>query len=244
MHVHTVCRALSILCNMTYTSPNAGADLQVNARQLAQENSWWDGRIGCFGPLRFFMQIPGQETDRILLHLRDPRDVLTSMFYSYCYSHPGEIAPMNGYRREIAQLGIDEFVIRMATSAQPPINGDYGTGGHVWDLCGNVVNRYRRYIHELLGKANVQLITYEQMVLDSATWLAKVASAFAPQRENQLIPQLRELCCVTKPVEQDDVWAHKRHVAPGNYKSQLQTVTIAKLNELFADTMEKLGYPA
>ena len=49
----------------------------------------------CFGPIRAGTAEPSipknMEFYSIILHLRDPRDVLVSMFYSYRYMHPGSI---------------------------------------------------------------------------------------------------------------------------------------------------------
>lgn len=57
---------------------------------------------GCFGPIRGGEAAPNIPDDlqyrSVLLHLRDPRDVLTSMFFSHVYSHGrggGGLIPTN-----------------------------------------------------------------------------------------------------------------------------------------------------
>lgn len=46
----------------------------------------------CFGPIRLLEAMPsipeGIEDFSVVLHLRDPRDVLVSSFFSNAFSHP------------------------------------------------------------------------------------------------------------------------------------------------------------
>ena len=83
---------------------------------------------GCFGPMRFFVPTQAFAEASIILHLRDPRDVLVSMFYSYCYMHAGEIERHTGYRKEVAEAGIDRFVLDMVGEPFYDYRGDYGIG--------------------------------------------------------------------------------------------------------------------
>jgi hypothetical protein len=241
MFLHHQCEHLCALSGLAYHSPNvAGSGL--NARALLTDKALWSTRRGCFGPVRFFVDIPNMEDFRILLHLRDPRDVLVSMFYSYCFIHAGEVTANTGYRKEAAEKGIDAFVLAKAAGDSAQYRGDYGTGGHVEDLIGNLARRYRDYIERLVGNPNVLLVKYEEMVTDYRAWLGKFLTPFPIEDKDRVIGDLAARAPQLFPKRDGDVMNHVRHVAPGDHRTKLQPATIAQLDEIFADTLERLDY--
>jgi hypothetical protein len=240
MFIHRQCELLCRLSGLPYHSPNVPGSL--DAKRLLTDRELWRTLRGCFAPVRFFVNIPRAENYRILLHLRDPRDVLVSMFYSYCYIHPGELAPNTGYRQEVAARGIDAFVLGKSSEHSQRYPGDYGTGGHVEELIGNLPRRYRDYIDNLLGKPNVTVLRYEEMVSDYRRWLEKFSEPFPIAGKAQLIEELAAQSSVLFPQRHDDVMSHVRHVTPGDHKAKLQPSTISALNERFSDTLRSLGY--
>ena len=116
MFIHQQCKLLSSLSSIGYHSPNATGNV-LNPRNLLTDKTIWQTRHGCFAPIRFYVDVPQMENYNIILHLRDPRDVLVSMFYSYCYIHDGEIDANTGYRKAVASQGIDKFVLNNDTCA-------------------------------------------------------------------------------------------------------------------------------
>lgn len=242
MFIHRQCELLCNLASIAYHSPNMPGS-GLDARRLLTDREIWETHHGCFAPLRFFVEIPGLESYEIILHLRDPRDVLVSMFYSYCYIHPGTVAPNTGYRREAATRGIDEFVLAQATTGSLHYPGDYGTGGHVQDIVGPLPNRYRAYIDRLLGKHNVTLVKYEQMVADYRSWLTDFIRPFPLHDRQQVIEQLVAQAPAFFPRRSGDVLNHVRHVTPGDYKAKLRAATIRELDEIFSDVLDALRYP-
>jgi len=241
MFLHHQCAYLCALCGMDYHSPNVPGS-GLSARALLTDPELWTSRRGCFAPIRFFVDIPNLADYRIVLHLRDPRDVLVSMFYSYCFIHAGEVPANTGLRKEAAAKGIDAFVLAKASDDSAQYRGDYGTGGHVEDLIGNVARRYRDYIERLLGKPNVVLVKYEEMVTDYRAWLGKFLRAFPIENPDRVIDALAARAPDMFPKRNADVMTHVRHVAPGDHRSKLQPATIFKLDEIFADTLERLDY--
>ena len=202
---------------------------------------------GCFGPIRSYHPMPRPDEARFLLHLRDPRDVLTSMFYSLCYSHNGPIKGGRGARAKIAAEGIDAFVMNMATATERPyrIPGDYGTGLATWDKNGNLHDRYRRYIDELLGRPNATLVRYEDMICNRDRWLRQVADVFAvPGSANlkSFEEDFQKLGGPKRTDEEENIWGHKRQVTPGDHRRKLAPRTIERLNDIFGDILERLGY--
>jgi len=242
MFIHRQCELLCGVAGLAYHSPNvAGSGL--DARRLLTDREVWETRHGCFAPVRFFVEIPRLESYEIILHLRDPRDVLVSMFYSYCHIHAGPVAPNTGYRRDAAARGIDAFVLSQATTGSLHYPGDYGTGGHVQDLIGPLPDRYRAYIDRLLGRPNVALVKYERMVADYRGWLTDFSRPFPLDDRQQVIERLVAQSPAFFPRRSADALNHVRHVTPGDYKTKLLPATIQQLDEIFSDTLEALGYP-
>jgi hypothetical protein len=242
MFLHQQCELLCRLSGLEYHSPNvAGSGL--DARRLLSDSAVWRERHGCFAPIRFFVDLPQLKDYAILLHLRDPRDVLVSMFYSYCFIHGGEVAPDTGYRRQVAAEGIDAFVLAKSSADSARYHGDYGTGGHVEHLIGNLPRRYSDYIGHVLGKPNVTLLRYEQMVTDYRGWLRQFIEPFPLRERQRLVDQLASQAVQLFPKRQRDVMTHVRHVTPGDFRAKLQPSTIRRLDDIFGDTLAALGYP-
>jgi len=242
MMLYGLCRKLARCAGYRHYSPNGG-DVLVPVRQLAEQPERWLTQPGCFGPLRIYIPVPRTEDARILLCLRDPRDVLVSMFFSYCYSHDGKIEGGKGYRGEVADRGIDEFVLRMATAELAPVIGDYGTGTQLWDLAGNVRQRYEAYVSNILDRPNTVFVRYEDMIADPASWLRAVACIFGFERPEHIEPIGMDRAFHSK-VDREDQWAHKRKVTPGDHKQKLRPETISQLNDAFGDVLTQLGYQA
>src|SRR5438105_15688389 len=114
MVLHRVLKEICALNRIRYYSPNESRNRLPFDRIFAGEDFIAKKR-GCFGPLRFFVPTKALGSANIILHLRDPRDVLVSMFYSYCFMHAGEIEAHTGYRKEVAEAGIDRFVLEMVS---------------------------------------------------------------------------------------------------------------------------------
>ena len=253
MVLDRVLRAVCEKNRIAHYSPTTGTlplDRIINGENfIANQN-------GCFGPVRFFVPTAALDSSKIILHLRDPRDLLTSMFFSYCFMHPGEVAPNTGYRKEVAAAGIDKFVLDMSGENFNRYRGDYGTGGQFGAHIGNVYDRYRRYLKEIIGKPNVLLLSYEEMVLDFPCWLKKLVTGCELHNTDEtyrfVVSQIAIQNDVTRPRERrwrtglqsggEDIGAHKRKATPGDYKEKLRPETISELNCRFSAVLDTLGY--
>jgi len=200
----------------------------------------------CFGPIRagedvalpvFLDDISNYS---VVLHLRDPRDVLTSAYYSHTYSHgiTDRFKPTSEQRKKWEEQGVDDFVINRI----PRVKKEYE------DLCAGLV-----------GKENVTLVKYEEMVTDYGRWLKEVMSAFSgfePRHKSVIDTLMREKNHEKiylklykkykddfKPAKkEEDVYSHKRQVTPGDYKRKLKDSTIDTLNSEFSSVLMSLGY--
>ena len=242
MVLHRILKDICELNRIRYYSPNESKSALPFDRVFRGQD-FIAKRRGCFGPIRFFVPTASLEEASIILHLRDPRDVLVSMFYSYCFMHAGEIERHTGYRREVAEAGIDKFVLDMVGEAFYHYRGDYGIGSRYKQHVGTVLDRYQRYLEEIFPRPNAIVVSYEEMVLSFPSWLGKIIAAFdlANPEETRTVVEARHANSVAAE-EQEDVWSHKRKVTPGDHREKLQPDTIRLLDEIFAPVLEKLGY--
>ncbi len=241
MALFRVCRQLAKAIDITLISSNGGT-LRIGQEQFALESEiWLNQPRSCVGPIRFYVPVPEMDTSRLLLQLRDPRDVLVSMFYSYCYSHPGPVEPGQGCRAEVAKQGIDTFVLKLAESEVAPVEGDYGTSANLWDIAGNLMQRYNNYVEHVLPHPNTIFVRYEDMVLNPSLWLQLVGEAFNCNRAEVLANIQRTF--LNNPIpNKENPLKHVRQVMPGDHRRKLKPETIQCLNNIFAPILQPLGY--
>ena len=243
MVLHRVLKDICDETNVRYLSENQSSKRDMlPVRKIFEGRDFIAKRNGCFGPVRFFLPSRALEEANLLLHLRDLRDVLTSMFFSYCFMHRGPVEKNTGYRRTVAEAGIDKYVLAMSSEDFLRYEGDYGTGGHYKEHIGNILTRYLRYLREVAGRPNTVLVSYEEMVRDFSSWLRKVVARFQLENEEEIYGfVLARHMDAVKP-DAEDAWSHKRKVTPGDYKEKLRPETIAELNRRFSEVLAALGY--
>jgi hypothetical protein len=241
MVLHRVLKDICQLNRIRYYSPNE-SKTAIPFDRIFAGYDFIAKKRGCFGPIRFFVPTKALDKASVILHLRDPRDVLVSMFYSYCYMHAGEIERHTGYRKEVAQAGIDRFVLDMVGDQFYDYRGDYGIGSRYKTHVGTVRDRYQTYLDELFERPNTTVVSYEEMVLSFPDWLSKIIAAFdlTNPEETRAVVEARHANTVA--AKEEDVWSHKRKVTPGDHREKLKPETIRKLDEVFAPVLEKLGY--
>lgn len=256
MVVHQVLRNICEKNNIAHYSDNQEPDKQLPYDRIFSGEDFIASRNGCFGPVRFFIHSTALASGKIVLHLRDPRDVLTSMFFSYCFMHPGEIPPNTGYRKEVAEAGIDKFVLDMSDENFSCYKGSYGTGVLYGAQIGSVRDRYATYLREVVGRPNVILLSYEEMVLNFPGWLSKLLASFELRDVEETHAFVTSRIDVEKDVTRkaamrargrtkpfgEDLSSHRRKATPGDYKEKLKPETIATLNTRFSAVLDALGY--
>lgn len=179
----------------------------------------------CYGPIREVeWPLPSSMAPyKILLLLRDPRDVLTSLYFSVAYSHTvvnNQLGEKLLKNREAAQLEtIDEWVMKPAQT---------------------FLKRYQFYCDELLGKPNVCFLKYEHMVSDFPDWFEQVNQFLSLDNVSQAL-QEKILAEANFEVE-ENINSHKRQVQPGDHKRKLKPETIAQLNSIFSEVLTSLDY--
>jgi len=184
-----------------------------------------------YGPFRSFNRgIRHIEDYKILLLLRDPRDVMVSSYYAI-YSHVTPLTEgkqalrtrMQRRKKELDQT-VDEFVINRLNSNP------------------RFLDRYQGYHKELMGKPNVLFLKYEDMVKNFDVWLDQLIEFLGMDIRREFIDRLKAEADFK--VSKEDIHKHKRQVTPGDHKRKLKPETIDILNAKTREIRKLFGYEA
>lgn len=182
-----------------------------------------------YGPMRKPISTQDPNKYRMIFFLRDPRDVAVSAYYSFGYSHG---IPKNSKRREvflenrakIQSEGIDQYAIRAAADWLAPTYKEYAL-------------LRRRASHHLY-------IRYEDYIDDPGDTIKKIFDFCDISTD---VARLKELTEAASPiVAKEDKSAelrHKRSGRSGQFRSELTTETIDRIDEIFSETLEAWGFP-
>jgi len=182
-----------------------------------------------YGPFRTFNRgIRNIEDYKILLVLRDPRDVIVSSYYAL-YSH---VTPLlegkralrlrMKRRKKVMEQTVDEFVIDRLNRNPRFLQG------------------YKDYYKELIGKPNVLFLKYEDMVENFDAWLDQLIEFLGMDIRREFIDRVKAE--VDFKVSKEDIYKHKRQVTPGDHKRKLKPETIDILNAKTREIRKFFGY--
>ncbi len=158
-------------------------------------------------------QIDDLHQYRVLLMLRDPRDVLTSAYYSFGYTHTLPIAKAErkrflAWRSKIASQTLDEFVLSLKDD---------------W------LKMYTYYCQNLIAKPNVLVLKFEDMINNFDSWLSSIIDFTNLETDRE---QLEELVHAAK----------RKQVKPTDHQKALKPETIEILNTDFHKILKTLSY--
>ena len=165
-------------------------------------------------------KLPGRK----ILMVRDPRDMLVSLFYSVKSSH------------WFPEDGTDQFFHKLRplrASAELAIDAFCASNTNVYV---NALNNYS----DLLDDSSAKIVRYEDVIF-SKVQLARLicdwfSLRFSSDRLTELVAPFDVTCREEKPN------AHVRQVEPGDHKRKLQASTIEFLNAVFAGFIRRFGY--
>ena len=174
----------------------------------------------------FIKGIPNIEDYKVIICIRDPRDILVSGYFSLAYSHavPPSISSSHEVflkrRHKTREQQIDDFVI-----------------DKIDELLGNFEN-YRN----ILESSNIPFLVlkYEEMISDFESWLRKVFS-YLEIEDSELFNQLIEEHQRTKP-KVENKYEHIRKGIHGDYLNKLKPDTIRLLNSRFDTVLKYFEY--
>ncbi len=158
---------------------------------------------------------------RTLILIRDPRDLLVSMYYSFGQSHPLSPNPLvRDYqlrrRQRIQGLSLDQFAIESAV----PLVAKF--------LALSMLAQ-RQYSSAILK--------YEDMINDFDAFFDRLSLDLSFDGETRAQAYAR-----TRPREQEDIGAHRRSGHTGAYAEKLAPATIREVNRMLTGALSAFGY--
>lgn len=169
--------------------------------------------------------IPSLEEFKVVLVVRDPRDILVSDYYSIAYSHAipdGEKKEVYLSRREKAlATKLDEYVLQSAPKLQ------------------SVFERYA--IHLFPVCSGVHVARYEDMVENFPEWLDSLVSACGMEISKSFRQDLLANHEARRP-KGENIQKHLRKGMPGEHREKLRSETIEQLNQTFKESLTRFNY--
>ena len=179
----------------------------------------FDNRGYIYGPLRYFLPIPRLGDYRIILVVRDPRDILTSQYYSIRNSHPQVSARMIDRRSRAQSMTIDE---------------------HVRNEADRFLRTFDEYIDQLCIQPDVLVLKYEDMIRDFPSFLSAISDhcgLHLNEEQLKVLDRQHEFAVID-----ENPHSHKRNVKAGDYRNKLQPETIEWLNLKFKRVLRHFNY--
>jgi hypothetical protein len=195
-------------------------DLPENVSQIFLKKGYFYGGFR-FLPDQF--SIPGLKEAKKIFLIRDPRDILVSLYFSVVQSHiipkQGKLGEaMAAARKQYSKIPIDEFVIKRS------------------DLFLDRMVQYKK----LFEHDNLRMYRYEDVIYKKQQWAEEIVDYFNWPVAKALIPS------VINPLdifpEKENPSEHVRQVHPRNYLKKLMPATINNLNEKFRPFLEMFNY--
>ncbi len=153
--------------------------------------------------------------------VRDPRDILVSMYYSFGFTHGfspnlGIKSYQEKRRKNIQSLTLDQYVIEESYAVRDRFN-------IIFDLM-------QRYENKLFLKYEDMIHRYDYFY-DSLNNFITLDDVIA----NKIYKE-------TRPNENEDLSSHKRSGKTGAYLDKLKPETITQLNVILDDVLKKFDY--
>lgn len=172
-------------------------------------------------------QLPSWASGRTVVLVRDPRDMLVSLYFSEAYSHT---PPGTGSGGAL----YDHFQKQREKAQAAPVD-DY-VKSH-----GAQYARIYSEMHRKTGAVECKTYRYEDVIFHKKSWLVDMAAYLnIPIKERHV-----EVIAARNDVvpDEEDPTQHVRRVRPGDHREKLRPDTIAELNEAFRDVLDRYGYP-
>lgn len=165
--------------------------------------------------IRWEVEIPCPQYAKIILVLRDPRDVLVSHYFSTKYSHPVLNPEFFAFKEKAENLSIDEYV--------------------KW-IAPDFLRRYLHYI-KMMRSENVLFLKYENLITAPRNFEMQIAEFVNLDCKPGEIVSESDF-----HVSKEEPSSHKRQVKSGDHRNKLQPETIEWLTAYFHDVNVALKY--
>lgn len=163
---------------------------------------------------------------RTIVQLRDPRDCITSAYFSFRESHvppkdPTKLAEFQKRRAALQELDIDSYATSRAAQYRM---------------------RMQILARIIAAHDDVLVLRYEEMVEDTERWLGRIAAFLDQPVTAELRAQLGSK--IDFSVAREDSARHKRQVRPGDHLRKLRPESIAAMTAVLKDELDRFGYAA
>lgn len=185
----------------------------------------------CFGGFRQFpaYPIPILGSSKAVFLVRDPRDMVVSLYYSMTRSHvipegdaeDGARDAMMDARHHANSLSIDEFGFHGGVIQYTRMLESYVAQGFLW-------------------RPNVAVYRYEDVIFDKEAWVDDLCDWYSWQIPRELRQSVVERFDIRPDGEHPD--AHIRQVNPGNFRRHLSVRTVRQINAVLGEYMRIFGY--
>ncbi len=183
----------------------------------------------CYGGFRRLptsFEIPILESARKVLLVRDPRDMLVSLYFSITKSHrpPGTDAGKDALER---------FERDRAKVSQTPI------GVFMKHRAERFATLYYSY-DRILDDPRLRVYRYEDVLYEKRRWVADICEWLGwdiPEKVREKVADKNDLI----PGKENE-GQHVRKAHPGDHREKLDDKTIDFLNELLAPILDRHGY--
>jgi len=191
----------------------------------------------CYGGFRQYpaFRVAGLNDARVTFLVRDPRDMMTSLYFSLLGSHripkadetaKGENEPAGAAERmlkaraRLQTTDINTFARRSVNTYLKIFEG-YVAQGFAW-------------------RQNVAIYRYEDVIFAKEEWVRDICEWYRwdidPARQREVAAMFDERPTQERPLE------HVRQVTPGNWRAHLTEATSAVIVEALAEYMRLFGY--
>lgn len=217
--VQRYCESLKI---PTFSLFNAAFDSGIPTNHIAEDT------LPCFSKsgriYTGFRHYPGFDLDlagvTCILLVRDPRDMLVSMYYSVSRSHVVPKKHLNFMKRrhEAARMTVDEFALKKSVE---------------------YVRNFRKYKQKLPAET-LTTYRYEDVIYEKEEWLESLVTKLGIPKDQGLIHKISNEFDIFP--EAEDQAKHIRQVHPGNYRTKLKKGTINILNNRLSEFLDHYEY--
>lgn len=190
----------------------------------------------CVCPVRHFEQTSFVHFQNIndvtqIYHVRDPRDMIVSEYFSYGWTHPDEYQDdKDQHRRDrVRSMTIDEYALN-----QPEFS--------MWPIEEKFVPMLELGESGQAGSDRMIIVKYETMVTRFAKWVTEVIRPFQFKFPRMQIAKYA-LRYRNEFKPSSESMSHKRRITPGDHREKLKRETIRVLNERYKAILERFDYP-
>lgn len=184
----------------------------------------------CYGGFRQYpiYRVGHLDTARAVLLVRDPRDMIVSLYFSLRYSHAvpenksdaGAGAAMSEARKKLSQTEIDKFALEAVKTYAKAYEG-YLARGFGW-------------------MPNVATYRYEDVVLAKAAWIDDLCGWYGWDIPAEVRAAVAAEFDVRPDGERPE--QHVRQVTPGNHKAHLSKGVEQNIVKSLGEFMRIYGY--